>query len=343
MSRVLTHVAIEVEKNSDGLIFKVNGDNVNGMVKIANDVKRKGIVVKLDKLHWQALSDDDKEQELNKLAKISTEYPALHIYIADFIYDSIPLGEASIEVRPVAQGVRVEKFQTSSDLLKLSINGIWLRDEGKRGLSKFNIIMTSKDIAKFLLNLDLHAPISQADTIINMQASWNGLPSEFEIKNISGNMHVAIGKGEVVDAKPGMGRVLGLFSLTNLPRRLILDFKDVFAKGLQFSSMQGDFTLENGVANTNGFVIDSSSAQIVITGVTDLAKQSYDQLVVVTPRVGRVLPTIGAIAGGAVGAAAGFLVQGMFHKGLKKVGKIVYKVTGTWEKPEIKLITTEEK
>ncbi len=343
MSRKLHHVAISIAKNKQGLVFKLKGDDVKGQVKIANDVKRKGIVVQLEKLHWQALNSETQAQELQKLAKISENYPALHIYIADFIYDGIPLGEAQIEVRPVAQGIRVEKFQTNSALLKLNINGMWQRNKGQRGLSQFNIIMTSPDIAKFLLNLDLHAPISQANTIIDLQASWNGLPSEFEIKNVSGNMHVNIGKGEVVDAKPGMGRILGLFSLTNLPRRLILDFGDVFAKGLRFASMQGDFVLEKGAAFTESFVIDSSSAKIIISGTTDLSQQSYNQMVVVTPRVGRVLPTIGAIAGGAVGAAAGFLVQGMFHKGLKNVGQIIYQVTGTWDEPNIKLITTNNK
>jgi uncharacterized protein YhdP len=138
-----------------------------------------------------------------------------------------------------------------------------------------------------------------------------------------------------------MGRVLGLFSLTNLPRRLILDFRDVLGKGLRFKSMIGDFTLVNGEANTESFIIDTSSAEIVITGKTGLANQDYDQMVFVTPRVGRVLPTIGAIAGGAVGAAAGFLVQGMFRKGLKDVGKIIYKVTGSWNNPIIELIETQ--
>ena len=73
-----------------------------------------------------------------------------------------------------------------------------------------------------------------------------------------------------------------------------------------------------------------------------MAQQDYDQIVIVTPGVGKILPTIGAITGGAVGAAAGFLFQGMFNKGLKNVGKIVYKVTGTWDQPNIEIIETEE-
>lgn len=341
MARELHDVNIDVVMTDDAIVFNIKGINIEGKVTVSNDIERRGIIVQLEKLHWQI---PEKEIIETVVSQVTSSYPALHVWIGDFVYDGIPLGESSIEVRPVVEGIRVEKFNTSSQLLKLNINGVWLREhtQGSKGISKFNIIMTSPNIAEFLATLGFAAPISQADTIIDMRAQWLDLPGQFEIKNISGQMRIEVGKGEVVDADPGMGRILGLFSLTNLPRRLILDFKDVFGKGLHFQSMQGDFTLEEGQAYTDNFVIDSSSAEILIKGHTGLANQDYDQMVIVTPRVGRILPTIGAITGGAVGAAAGFLVQGMFHKGLKKVGKIIYKVTGSWDNPIITLIETKE-
>lgn len=341
MARELSHVDIDIQADKEGLVFNVSAKEIAGKITIPNELEARGIIVQLDKLHWKEV-EQEKIIVVDQTDPISSNYPALHIRINDFIYDGIPLGESTIEVRPVAEGIRVEKFITRSELLNLTINGTWSREIGETGLSEFNIIMTSKDIAKFLKTMGFQAPISQAETIIDMQAQWSDFPSLFEIKNISGKMRIEIGQGEVIDAKPGMGRVLGLFSLTNLPRRLILDFRDVLGKGLRFQSMKGDFVLTKGEAYTDGFVIDSSSAEIVVTGNTGLANQDYDQMVYVTPRVGRVLPTIGAIAGGAVGAAAGFFVQGMFHKGLKGVGKIVYQVTGSWDDPIIELIKTEE-
>ena len=339
MSRPLNNIDVQVTKNEDGIHFQIDGDEIKGTIMIATDIDNKGIVAKLEKLHWQALDTAIAKQSESA---VSSDYPALHVWIGDFIYDGIPLGESSIEVRPINKGISVEKFNTQSDLMSLTINGTWMRDKGDNGLSKFNIIMTSKDIAAFLKTLGFQAPISEAETIIDMQAQWDDFPSQFEIKNIDGSMRIEVGEGEVVDAEPGMGRVLGLFSLTNLPRRLILDFRDVFGKGLHFKSMQGDFTLKQGEAYTESFEIDSASANIIVTGKTGLADQNYDQTVTVIPRVGRVLPTIGALTGGAVGAAAGFFVQGMFHKDLKNVGKIIYKVTGSWDEPDIKLIETKE-
>ena len=342
MARELKNVSIDVfnNKKDDSIDLTIQAEDVSGTVKIANNLSKKGIIVQLNKLHWQA-PDIVKAEESSE--QVTTSYPPLHIWIGDFIYDGIPLGESSIEVRPVSEGIKVEKLVTHSELLNLNINGVWSRNQGKKGLSQFNIIMTSSNIAAFLKKLGFQAPISHTQTLINMQAQWEGLPSQFEIKKISGSMRIELGKGEVVDAKPGMGRVLGLFSLTNLPRRLILDFSDVFAKGLHFASMKGDFELRNGDAYTDAFVIDSSSAKITLSGKTGLANQDYDQTIIIEPRVGRILPTIGAITGGAVGAAAGFLVQGMFHKGLKDVGKIIYKVTGSWDEPNIVLVETKKR
>jgi len=88
----------------------------------------------------------------------------------------------------------------------------------------------------------------------------------------------------------------------------------------------------------DGFVIAASSAEIIITGSTGFVEQSYDQLITVKPEVGKTFPTIGAIAGGAVGAAAGFVVQGIFEGALKNSADIQYKVTGTWSEPEIVLL-----
>jgi uncharacterized protein YhdP len=338
MDRILENVNVEINVLEEDLIFRIDSPHIQGEVTVGNNINQSGILVQLEKLHWL----DPAIETISKQESQPTSYPALHVWIKDFIYDGIPLGETRLEVRPVINGIRIEKFTTKSEFMNLNIDGIWLQDQGPKGLSKFNIIMVSKDIAKFLTSIGFQAPISKADTIIDMKVEWHDSPGAFEINTINGELRIEIGKGEVIDADPGMGRVLGLFSLTNLPRRLLLDFKDVFSQGLLFNSMVGDFKLINGDAFTDNFSIDSASARITVTGKTGLANRDYDQIVIVSPRVGRVLPTIGAITGGAVGAAAGFLVQGLFRKGLKNVGQIQYKVTGTWDQPEIELIETIE-
>ena len=40
--------------------------------------------------------------------------------------------------------------------------------------------------------------------------------------------------GQFLEIEPGVGKLIGLMSLQALPRRITLDFRDVFSKGFQF-------------------------------------------------------------------------------------------------------------
>jgi uncharacterized protein YhdP len=72
--------------------------------------------------------------------------------------------------------------------------------------------------------------------------------------------------------------VFGLLSLQTLPRRLTLDFSDVFKKGLTFDRIKGSFLLERGDAYTTNLYLDGPAARIDISGRTGLAVNDYDQL-----------------------------------------------------------------
>jgi uncharacterized protein YhdP len=62
-----------------------------------------------------------------------------------------------------------------------------------------------------------------------------------------------IEKGQFLKSEPGAARLLGVLSLQALPRRLMLDFSDVFGEGFAFDFVRGDVRIEQGVATTNNF------------------------------------------------------------------------------------------
>jgi hypothetical protein len=49
---------------------------------------------------------------------------------------------------------------------------------------------------------------------------------------MSGQFNVNVESGQFVKADPGIAKLLGVLSLQSLPRRLALDFRDVFPKVL---------------------------------------------------------------------------------------------------------------
>jgi uncharacterized protein YhdP len=171
-----------------------------------------------------------------------------------------------------------------------------------------------------------------------LDATWPGAPSSLALANMDGRLGIEVSNGRIPDLAPGMGRLFGLVSLGELPRRLSLDFGDVFGKGLGFDSIAGDFVLADGNATTQNLKIHGPAAEITITGRTGLRAKDYDQQVTVVPHVGNSLPVVGAVVGGPVGAAAGLAVQGLLGKGLNHAAMRRYHVTGTWARPVMTLV-----
>ncbi len=332
MSRSFNDIHLILSDVADGIMVEVTGPTLKGRIDIADDLSRKGITADFDYLHWQEADFETLVEEQN------SEIPDIHLWVSEFRFADVPMGSLRMELRNVADGIKVEQLTMKSDLLEINANGEWLRESVGHGTSRFNIVMISERIADFLQSMDFNAPISNAQTLIEMDVYWPGLPAQFDVQKLSGLLNISLGQGQVLDQQPGFGRVLGLFNLTNLPRRLILDFRDVLSDGLHFEQMQGQFTLENGVAQTDNFLIKASAARIYMKGLISFVDKSYDQMITIRPQIGKTFPTLGAIAGGPVGAAAGFLVQGLIGKQLRESSEINYKVTGSWEQPIIELL-----
>ncbi|MDH3872310.1 MAG: TIGR02099 family protein, partial [Gammaproteobacteria bacterium] len=143
----------------------------------------------------------------------------------------------------------------------------------------------------------------------------------------------------LLDVDPGTaGRVLGLLSLNNLPRRLKLDFSDLSDEGFSFDTIEGNFVMDAGNGYTNDLYVDGPAAKIEISGRVGIASQDYDELVTVTPYLKTGITVFGALAGGpAVGAVlmvAESLLEGSYGP-LNKLAQKQYSVTGPWSDPVI--------
>ena len=134
-----------------------------------------------------------------------------------------------------------------------------------------------------------------------------------------------------MEVKPGAtGRVFGLIMLTSLPRRLLLDFSDLFKKGLAYQRMEGSFALDNGHAFTNNVLLEASTARIEMAGRTGLITEDYDQTVVITPKLSSTLPL-----------AAIWLAEKVLDKEvINKVFAYRYTITGPWANPKVTRVRT---
>jgi len=264
--------------------------------------------------------------------------PPFHLWLGDLRLGDAKLGEARLETWPTASGLHIEQLRALSSRVQINASGDW-NGSATDSYTRMKIGFAAEDLGGMLGAFGFQGLVNGGKTTDELDARWPGAPSALSLASMDGTLSVHVSDGRIPEvSSPGAGRLLGLASLAELPRRMTLDFGDVFGKGLAFDSMAGDFTLANGVATTNNFKIHSPAAEISITGRTDLRAKKFDQQMVVVPHAGNSLPIVGAVVGGPIGAAAGFAVQGLLGRGLNRAVGARYKITGKWDKPVMTLM-----
>jgi uncharacterized protein YhdP len=127
--------------------------------------------------------------------------------------------------------------------------------------------------------------------------------------------------------------MLNILNLQTLPRRLSLDFTDLFEKGYSFDSMKGRFILKQGNAVTQDTYFDGPIARIEIKGRVGLATKDYDLMLNVTPYVTGSIPIVATLAGGPIIGVVSWLVEKVASSAVSSVVTYHYAVTGPWENP----------
>ena len=152
-------------------------------------------------------------------------------------------------------------------------------------------------------------------------------------------MSVQVENGQFAQLDPGVGRLLGVLSLQALPRRITLDFRDVFSQGFAFDSISGSIQMNKGVLRTNDLELFGPAARVFMSGEADAVKETQSLRVKVQPTlsesvaVGSAIAATGAIHP-VVGLAA-YLVQKALRDPVEKLFSFEYAVTGGWSDPKV--------
>src|SRR5690606_23743535 len=312
------------------------GEALQGSVEVPGaGLPTRGITGRFERLYWPTADVSQSNTVLSSLPP--SAIPSLHFSIDDLHFGDARLGRSRLESYPTPEGLHVEQFETRSDDLSLNASGDWRLIDGTER-SSFNLRFTSENVARMLESLGFSSILEGGQTLVEVNGGWAGSPSAFALAKLQGKLKLSVGEGRIPDVEPGAGRLLGLVSLTEIPRRLSLDFSDFFKQGFSFNAITGEFSLDDGNAMTDDLHIDSPAADIHVSGRTGLVARDYDQRMEVLPRTSSVLPIVGALAGGPAGAAIGAVAQGVLQNPMKQMSRTLYQVSGSWDEPQIDVL-----
>ena len=337
---------VRMQKQQAGTQFRVEGAQIDGTVQVPNQLAQ-GIHGQFSRLYWPKpplnapapapVADAGKPSaDTTDPAKL----PPLRLDIVDLRYGDAQLGRTLLDTVPMPQGMHIRQLLAQSAAQTINGSGYW-SGIGSAARTHLTLDFRADSLGRMLDALGFQGMVDGGKTHASLDASWSGVPAEFALARLDGKLELDVGKGRLLEVKPGAGRILGLVSLASIPRRLSLDFRDFFDKGFGFDTLAGHFVFGNGQARTDDLQIKGPAADIRVRGSADLIAQRYDQTIEVRPKTGGVITTVGAVAGGPIGLAIGAVAQAVLKKPLSRMTRKFYHVTGPWKNPDVQLIQGE--
>jgi uncharacterized protein (TIGR02099 family) len=265
------------------------------------------------------------------------ELPALDLIADQFQFKDKQLGKLEFNAVPEERDWRIDKLHISNPESTFSGNGVW-KSALSQPHTQLSLRLETSDIGKLLTRLGYPDSMQGGNAKLEGELTWSGAPQEFDYPTLSGTLAMRAQKGQFLRLKPGFGKLLGIISLQSLPRRITLDFRDIFSDGLVFDEIIGATKISRGIALTDGFHIQSPSARVLMRGEIDLARETQNMRVRITPGLSDGVSIAGALLGGPVAGIAAFLAQKILKDPLDWIASYEYNVTGTWVDPQVSKI-----
>jgi uncharacterized protein YhdP len=261
-----------------------------------------------------------------------TELPALDIVADNFAARGRQLGRLELLAAPSGRDWRIEKLKLSTPESVLSLDGIW-QDWLQQPRSRVNLELETSDIGKLLARVGHPDSVKGGNAKLKGQFYWVGSPAEFNYATLTGLMSLEAHKGQFLRIDPGIGKLLGVLSLQSLPRRITLDFRDIFSDGFAFDDISASVKVNQGIVSGSDFKMDGPAARVSMSGETDLTRETQNLHVRVVPLFGDTVSGAATLLGGPVVGLTTLLVQKMLKDPIGQIIAYEYSIGGTWDNP----------
>ena len=336
--RRINNLKISNISSKDGLHLNVQSREITGDLQWINQNNGK-LIARLTNLTVPDSSPDKlssfkspSSSSPQQFVKLEQDYPALDIVSDNFEFNKKSFGALELVAYPQNDNWNIQKVKFSSPDSVISAEGQW--NNWIRSPNTFlNISWVIKDLGNTLKRFGYPDTIKDGAGELKGRLHWPGSPTQFDTTRLNGELEFEVRQGQILQVKPGVGRLLGLLSLQSLPRRLTLDFRDLFSNGFAFDKITATVKINQGVLRSDNFVMSGPAADVQMKGETNLQKETQHLFVKVLPRISDSI-SLAALAGGPLVGAVAFLAQKVLKDPLNKIVSTEYEIIGTWDNPQ---------
>jgi uncharacterized protein (TIGR02099 family) len=275
--------------------------------------------------------------------------PALDVVVEDMELRGKKLGRVEIQAVNLGSRTRewrLNRFNISTPEATLTASGNWAQVNAQAPLAALpggrerrrtalNFKLDVADSGDLLKRLGMPGVIAKGRGLVAGQVSWLGSPFSPDYASMGGGFNVNMESGQFLKADPGIAKLLGVLSLQSLPRRLALDFRDVFSDGFAFDFVRGDVAIEQGMARTSNLQMKGVNAAVLMEGQADMARETQNLKVVVIPEINVASASVLYAAINPLVGLTTFLANVILRRPLIDANTQEFLIDGSWLDPHI--------
>ena len=341
MGRKLDNVVVGA--SHEGTVWQANVQSAQASGHVAWNESRSGrglgkVTARLASLTIPESSASAMSDLMEEKSPV-TQIPALDIVAEQFELSGKKLGRLELTANNVRTEAlrewRIGKLSIANPDGVLKATGKWTIRNGEN-LSGLDYTLDVADAGRLLERFGFRDVLRGGRGSLKGTLAWNGLPFSLDLASLSGQVQLDLAAGQFLKVDPGAAKLLGVLSLQSLPRRLTLDFRDLFSEGFAFDGIVAGAGISHGIMTTDSFKMRSVSAAVLLDGSVDIVKETQNLNVVVLPEinVGAASVAYGLLVNPVIGLGT-FLAQLVLRDPLTEAFTMEYQIAGSWSDPEI--------
>jgi uncharacterized protein (TIGR02099 family) len=260
------------------------------------------------------------------------ELPAVDLVVEEFNHRGRKLGRIEVLAQHEGADWRIDKLAMLNPEASLRGKGMWRTGEASRTALEFEL--EASDVGAFLARMGNPDHVQGGRAKLGGSVNWGGDPTTIDFATLAGELRLEGEDGQFLEIEPGIGKLVSLMSLQMLPRRITLDFRDVFSKGFKWDKIASDLAIQRGVMAVNKFVMTGPAAEVRMGGQIDLGLETQNLKVSVIPFLGDTASTVVGLINPIAGVAT-LLAQRALKNPLGEIFAFEYAISGTWGDPKV--------
>jgi len=264
---------------------------------------------------------------------IMANMPDIDLLLEDAWLQGYRLGKVSGKLRREGTMLELQNLLIDSGTTSLSLDGHWMLDDDQNE-THIAFDIEGENSSDLMGRFGVSGGILGAKFSSYASIQWQGSPWAMHRETLTGEVKTETGKG-LISEVGGAGRLLGLFSIDSIVRKMQLDFSGIFDDGLAFNYIRGSGRIENGQFESDDIKMQALAGDMFITGSANLVNETVDAKVKFLPDFTSGIPVLTAFAVAPQTAILVFAISTALSPVLDVFTQINYAVKGPIDSPTV--------